>query len=155
LLKDNGLYKSADLGATFTELTASLKTSYGAGDISYTTNTSGVGSYHQAYVDSTDPNLIYFTTDEGLYKSTDAGLTWKAQTLPVQPGQTAARAVSVSSTSSDIVYASVGGTVYKSLDAGQTWQTQGIVTTGFVNYILIDPNLPQISYVGIYINPSN
>jgi photosystem II stability/assembly factor-like uncharacterized protein len=155
LLKDKGMFKSTDLGATFTELTASLKTSYSVGSIDYTTNTSGVGTYHQAYVDATDPNLIYFTTDEGLYKSTDGGQTWKAQTLPVQPGQTAARAVSVANSSSNIVYASVGGTVYKSLDGGQTWQTQGIVTAGFVNYILIDPYLPQIAYTGIYINPSN
>ena len=65
------------------------------------------------------------------------------------------RAIAVSRNNSGRVYVSVGGTVYKSLDGGATWQTQGVVTTGFVNYVLIDPALPQIAYCGIYVNPSN
>lgn len=155
LLKEKGLYKSMDFGATYTELTKSLKNSYGSGSQTYVTDTSAAGAYHQVYADFSAPSLIYLTTDNGLYKSTDSGVTWKAQSLPIQPNQTVARAVAVSKTSSNIVYASVGGTVYKSLDGGNTWQTQGVVSNGFVNYLLIDPLLPQIAYGGIYINPNN
>jgi photosystem II stability/assembly factor-like uncharacterized protein len=155
LMVNKGLYTSADLGATFTELTGSFKITNGAASLTFTDNNSTAGTYHQVYVDTTDQNLIYFTADKGLYKSTDGGKTWSPQNLPVQPNQTPARSIAVSTSSSNIVYASVGGTIYKSLDAGQTWQTQGIVTTGFVNYILIDPQLPQISYAGVYVNPNN
>jgi hypothetical protein len=155
LLKTKGLYKSADLGATFTELTAGLKNKNGAASIDYIAGNSQVGAYHQVYSDLTTPSLVYLTTDKGLYKSLDGGQTWAAQSLPVQPGQNPARAIAVSKNNSSIVYSSVGGTVYKSLDGGASWQTQGVVTTGFVNYILIDPSLPQIAYCGVYVNPSN
>jgi photosystem II stability/assembly factor-like uncharacterized protein len=85
----------------------------------------------------------------------DGGQTWSAQTLPVQPDKSVAHAIAVSKTSSNIVYASVGGTIYKSLDGGQTWQTHGIVSAGYINYILIDPLLPQVAYAGVYIDSSN
>lgn len=155
LLKDNGLFKSTDFGATFTELTGSLKSADNSIGIDNLTGNSKVGTYHQIYADLNSPSLIYLTTDKGLYKSLDAGVTWTAQSLPVQPGQNPARAIAVSRNSSSIVYVSVGGTVYKSLDGGASWQTQGIVTTGFINYILIDPALPQIAYAGVYVNSSN
>ena len=155
LAKDSGLFKSQDLGATFTELTASLKISYGAGQLTYSTNNSSVGQYRQVYADLSATNLIYVTADKGLYKSTDGGQTWAAQILPVQPGASAAHAIAVSKTSSNIIYAGVGGTVYKSLDGGQNWQTQGVVSAGYINYILIDPGLPQVAYAGVYIDASN
>lgn len=155
LLKDKGFFKSADFGVTFTELTAGLKTTFNVSSGSFDSSNSSVGMYHQVYADFSAPSLIYLTADKGLYKSTDSGQTWKAQTLPIQPDQTAARAIAVAKTSSNIVYVSVGGTVYKSLDGGGTWQTQGVAKTGFVNYILIDPQLPQIVYAGIYVNPNN
>jgi photosystem II stability/assembly factor-like uncharacterized protein len=154
LLKNNGLYESTDSGATFTELTASLKNPNVLGSIDIT-SLAIVGTYHQVYVDTFGAGLIYLTTDKGLYKSMDGGKTWVAQSLPVKPGQDPARAIAVSKNNSAIVYVSVGGTVYKSLDGGASWQTQGIAATGFVNYVLVDPNLPQISYAGVYINSNN
>jgi len=155
LLKNKGLFKSTDLGATFAELTGGFKNTSNSIGIDNLTGNSTVGTYHQVYVDPESFSLIYLTADKGLYKSLDGGQTWAAQSLPVQPGQNPARAIAVSKTNSGIVYTSVGGTVYKSLDGGASWQTQGVVTTGFVNFILIDPSLPQIAYCGIYINPSN
>lgn len=155
LLKSKGLFKSSDFGASFNELTGSLKNTNNSISLDSITGNSIAGTYHQIYIDLYSSNLIYLTTDKGLYKSLDGGQTWTAQSLPVQPGQNPARAIAVSRNNSSIIYASVGGTVYKTLDSGATWQTQGIVTTGFINYILIDPSLPQIAYAGIYINPSN
>ena len=154
LLRDDGLYESTDSGATFTELTASLKNPNILGSIDVT-SLAIVGTYHQVYADTFGAGLIYLTTDKGLYKSVDAGKTWTAQSLPVQPGKNPARAIAVSKNNSAIVYASVGGTVYKSLDGGGSWQTQGVAAAGFVNFILVDPGLPQISYAGIYINSNN
>jgi photosystem II stability/assembly factor-like uncharacterized protein len=107
------------------------------------------------YVDADSASLIYLTTDKGLYKSTDGGKTWNPQSLPVQPGLNPARAVAVARGNSSIVYVSVGGTVYKSLDGGSTWQTQSVVGTGYVNALLVDPSLPQISYAGVYVDSNN
>ncbi|HVY67471.1 MAG TPA: hypothetical protein VHA30_01050 [Patescibacteria group bacterium] len=148
LLKTQGLKVSGDGGQTFSSLVDSLSQKQSVAGISYSQNT--VGSYSQAYVDAAAANLIYLTTDKGLYKSVDGGQSWQLQTLPVKPGAGSARAVTVAPSSSNVVMASVGNTIYKSLDGGQSWQTQSVASGGFVNYLLIDPQLPQIAYGGIY-----
>ncbi len=148
LVKTKGLFKSGDLGANFTELTASLNQTYSLGGASYNSNT--VDAYSQLYVDFTSPSLIYLTSTKNLYKTTNEGQNWNQLNLPVKPTTSLARAVAVAKSSSNIVYTSVGSTVYKSLDGGQSWQTQGLTSGGIINFILIDPQLPQIVYAGIY-----
>jgi photosystem II stability/assembly factor-like uncharacterized protein len=73
------------------------------------------------------------------------------QDLPVKPDQAKAYSIAIAKQSSNIVFTSVGSTIYKSLDGGKTWQTQGIATTGLINYVLIDPQLPQVVYGGIFV----
>jgi photosystem II stability/assembly factor-like uncharacterized protein len=158
LLKDNGLFEYPDISATSTELTKTLRNTFNSGAIDYidyARSSSSIGTYHQVYADPFTPSLIYLTTDKGLYKSLDTGQTWVLQSLPVQPGKDPVRAIAVARNNSNIVYTSAAGTVYKSLDGGQTWQTQGLVATGFVNFLIVDPQLPQIAYSGIYINSNN
>ncbi len=148
LLQGKGLFKSTDFGGSFVELTAGLNKVYHIGDLSYSTNT--VENFSQVYVDFTVPSLIYLTTSQNVYKSVDEGTNWILINLPVKPTQSPARAIAVGKTSSNIVFTSVGSTIYKSLDGGNSWQTQGITSGGYVNAILIDPQLPQIVYAGIY-----
>ncbi len=148
LLKTKGLFASTDSGATFTQLTSSLANVYGLGGLSY--SSSPIENFSQVYVDFDSQDLIYITTNKGLYKTIDGGKTWTFLPLPVSAQDSAARAIAVAPGDSSTVFTSVGSTVYKSLDAGQTWQTQGLTTAGFINYILIDPQLPQIVYAGVY-----
>ncbi len=144
LLQDQGLYMSSDLGQTFNQLTSALMPpSSGASG-------GGALTYNQFYVDTVTSNLIYVTTSGGLYKSTDSGATWQNLPLPVQNGNSVSRAIAVAQTSSNIVFTNVGSTMYKTTDGGATWQTQTVATTGIINYILIDPQLPQIDWAGIY-----
>lgn len=151
LLKSKGLQMSADSGINFTDLTSTIGANYNV--LGYNYNGNAISTFSQAYVDYLDPNLIYLTTDKGLFKTTDGSKTWKKINLPVKTEETAAKAIAVSKTSSNIVYTSVSATVYKSQDGGATWQTQGINGAGgFVNTLLIDPQLPQIIYGGLYSN---
>jgi len=147
LVKTKGLFKSTGFADNFASLTDKLT----AGDnLIYNPDTISV--FSQIFVDAAGSGLIYITTDKGLYKTVDEGLTWTpVASLPVKPNDTAPHAIAISNTSSNIVFTSVGSTIYKSLDGGVTWQTQSITSGGFVNYILIDPNLPQIVYGGIYV----
>ncbi len=148
LLKTKGLSKSNDFGENFSDLTSSLTMAPGSW---YSASATSIESFNQAYVDSVSSSLIYLATSKGLYKTTDEGKTWAPQSLPLKPEDSNARAVTVAKNSSNIVFASVGPTMYKSTDGGSTFQTQSIATRGFINYILIDPQLPQIVYGGIYI----
>jgi photosystem II stability/assembly factor-like uncharacterized protein len=149
LIKTKGLYQSTDFGVSFTELTGSLSKTYSISGLSY--NEATIDSFSQLYVDPTAPNLIYMTTNRGVQKSVDGGKNWQTISLPIKPANSVARAISVALSSSNIVYASVGNTIYKSLDGGASWQTQSISSNGFVNYLLVDPQLPQIVYGGVYV----
>jgi photosystem II stability/assembly factor-like uncharacterized protein len=144
LLQDQGLYLSSDFGQTFNQLSSALVPPSTSG------NSTGGLTYNQFYVDTVTPDLIYITTSDGLYKSTDGGTTWTNLPLPIQNGNSVSRAIAVAQTSSNIVFTNVGSTVYKTLDGGATWQTQKVATNGIINYILIDPQLPQIDWAGIY-----
>ncbi len=148
LTREKGLQKSTDLGLTFQSLNGSLITSNT--NTLFEQQSTGPESFYQFYVSQINPNLLYMTTDLGLYKSADEGKTWVNVRLPIKNGTQEAHAIAVSQTTSSIVYTSSGTTVYKSVDAGLSWQTQKIATTGVINYILIDPQLPQIVYAGVY-----
>ena len=94
----------------------------------------------------------------GLWKTTDGGFTWK----PVTDGQitsSSVGAVAVSESNPDIVYIGTGETefrgnimqgdgVYKSVDAGKTWTNMGLVATGRISRVIVDPNDPEARYKG-------
>jgi photosystem II stability/assembly factor-like uncharacterized protein len=149
LLRNKGLFKSPGFADNFSEITTGLNKTYDFSQLSYTT-LNPISFFNQMFVDSASPDLIYMTTDRGLYKTRDGGKNWTLQNLPIKPDKADGRAIAISKTSSNIVYTSVGATIYKSLDGGVNWQTQGVNVGGFVNYILIDPELPQIVYAGVY-----
>ncbi len=151
LLQAKGLFESSDFGNNFTQLTANMVPTTTSGNNPFSYSNSGV-TYNQFFVDLISSNLIYVTTGQGLFKSVDAGKTWALVPLPIQNGQSVTRAIAISNSSSNIVFASIGSTIYKTTDGGTTWQTQKVATNGIVNYIIVDPSLPQIGWAGIYGN---
>ncbi len=150
LLQAKGLYASQDFGINFTQISTSLSSANinNVNDVLLNNNTSL--SFNQFYVDAVSPNLMYITSSVGLYKSLDGGKTWSFIKLPVKEGKSVARAITVANTSSNLVFTNIGSTIYKSTDGGTTWQTQKVATNGEVNYIIVDPVLPQIVWAGIY-----
>ena len=110
------------------------------------------------------PLEYYFgATGGGLWKTTDAGTTWK----PVTDGQihsSSVGAVAVSESNPDVVYIGMGETelrasilqgdgVYKSTDAGKTWRHIGLERTQAISRIRIDPNDPNLVYVAALGHP--
>jgi len=147
LLQSKGLVKSPDFGDSFTQ----LSTGIGAAAASQAAlSNSSSFTYNQFYADTVTPALIYITTSQGLFKTVDEGKTWAAIKLPIQNGQNVTRGIAIAKNSSNLVFTSIGSTIYKSTDGGLTWQTQKVATNGIINYILVDPELPQIVWAGIY-----
>jgi photosystem II stability/assembly factor-like uncharacterized protein len=69
-------------------------------------------------VSPTDPRVMYVATRDGLFRSRDAGTTWKT----VAPGLRSLAAVAVGPTRPDEVYvATTDGAVHRSPDGGTTW----------------------------------
>ena len=107
------------------------------------------------------PNEAYFgAVGGGLWKTTDAGVTW----APVTDGQlksASVGAVAVSESNPDIVFIGMGETcirgnimagdgVYKSTDAGRTWTNIGFASSENISKIRIHPLNPNIVFVAAF-----
>jgi photosystem II stability/assembly factor-like uncharacterized protein len=68
-----------------------------------------------------NPKVMYVAMRDGLFKSADAGETWK----PVGKGPKNLAAVTVNPRKPSEVYAStLDGVIFKSSDGGTTWERQ-------------------------------
>jgi photosystem II stability/assembly factor-like uncharacterized protein len=99
----------------------------------------------------------------GLWKTVDAGTTWK----PVTDGQlksSSVGAVAVSESNPDVVYIGMGETelrgnimqgdgVYKSVDAGKTWKNVGLNDSQAIARVRVHPTNPDIVFVAAFGHP--
>src|SRR4051812_27475003 len=110
------------------------------------------------------PGEYYFgATGGGVWKTTDAGLTWR----PVSDKQlktSSVGAIQVAASNPDIVYVGMGETelrgnviqgdgIYKTTDAGKTWTPAGLEKTQTISRIRIHPTNPDIVFAAALGNP--
>ena len=112
-----------------------------------------------------DPSVYYFgAAAGGLWKTTDAGVTWKPLWDHFPQASPAVGAVAVAPSDPKIIYAGTGevnirGNVvtgnglYKSVDAGKTWAFSGLADSQAIGRIIIDPNNPNIVFVAALGHP--
>lgn len=105
-----------------------------------------------------DSTTFYFgAVNGGIWKTTDAGVVW----TPIFDGQPVGSigALAVAPSDPRTIYAgtgesdiredlSSGNGVYKSIDGGATWNHIGLEDTRQISRIVIDPQNPNIVYVG-------
>ena len=104
--------------------------------------------------------LIYYmgTVGGGIWKTTDAGITWKNIT-DGQLNSSSVGDVAVAESDPNVIYigmgehairgvmTSHGDGVYKSTDAGKTWKNIGLSKTKHISDVIIHPENPDIVYV--------
>ena len=105
-----------------------------------------------------DSTTFYFgSVDGGVWKTTNAGTTWK----PIFDKEPVASigALAVAPSNPKVIYVGTGESdirsdlasgngVYKSTDGGDTWQNLGLKDTRQISKIVIDSTNPDIVYVG-------
>ena len=149
-----GVWKTTDMGLTWNNVS----------DGFFTTQTIGAIS-----VSESDPNVVYVGTGEhavrgvmthsgdGIYKSTDAGKSWKK--IGLEGTRHIAR-ITVDPRNPDVVYVAAQGTlyapsadrgVYKSIDGGATWKKVLFVDdrTGAAE-LSLDMRNPRILYAAMW-----
>ncbi|MGB8511028.1 MAG: hypothetical protein WCD76_21840, partial [Pyrinomonadaceae bacterium] len=111
----------------------------------------------------TQPNVFYIGVNNGgVWKTTDAGRTWKPLFDEQPTGSIGALAVAPSNP--DIIYVgsgeglqrpdlSTGDGVYKSTDAGQTWRHLGLREGQQIGAIIVDPRDPNRLFVAVLGHP--
>jgi len=110
-----------------------------------------------------DPSTYYFgATGGGVWKSTDAAMTWS----PIfdHEGTAAIGSIAVANSNHNIVYVGTGEAcirgnithgdgVYKSLDGGKTWKDIGLKDSRAIGKVIINPNNPDIVFVAALGHP--
>ena len=105
-----------------------------------------------------DPTTFYFgAVDGGIWKTTNAGVTW----TPIFDRQPVASigAIAVASSDPKTIYVGTGESdirsdlasgdgIYRSNDGGETWESVGLRDTRQISRIVIDPQNANIVYVG-------
>ncbi|MBL8030667.1 MAG: hypothetical protein JNN11_05470, partial [Candidatus Doudnabacteria bacterium] len=81
LVRDMGLFKGSGVADDFKLITSPLKSENLLDQFS---QKGAVGNFNQAYIDPFTSNLIYITSDKGLFKSTDGGVSWNTVKLPAK-----------------------------------------------------------------------
>ncbi len=105
-----------------------------------------------------DKSYYFASTGGGIWKTTNAGKTWKSVSDGFFGGSMGAVAVSESDTST--VYAgggektvrgnvSFGYGIWKSADAGKTWARAGLDKSRFVSRLRIHPSNPNVVYAAV------
>ncbi|MDP2914012.1 MAG: hypothetical protein Q8O91_01010 [Candidatus Aminicenantes bacterium] len=101
-------------------------------------------------------SIIYAAVGpSGLWKSSNAGITWEPSF--VNEGSVSVGAVAVAQSAPDIVWVgsgeatarnsvAIGDGVYKSEDAGRTWKNMGLAETRFIARICVDPTNPDVVF---------
>ncbi len=107
---------------------------------------------------ASDPRTYYFgSVGGGVWKTTDAGLSWRS----VSDGQfktSSVGAIEVSQSDPNVVYAGMGEAcvrgnasngdgVYKSMDGGRTWKNVGLQQTYHIGAVRVHPKNPDVVYV--------
>jgi hypothetical protein len=121
-----GMYKSTDMGATFTQMPSTAPSGNGREDWT------AVGKIE---VDPNDPLVIYAATNGGLKMTVDGGLTW---TSPI-PGNASCTDMVISSTG--VVYAKQLDRLYKVTNQGQNALE---ITNNSINQTGLPRNNPRM-----------
>ena len=116
---------------------------------------------------SSEPNVFYFGgADGGVWRTTDAGLTW--QPLMQHAGSISVGALAIAASDPEVIYVGTGQVatrydvvdgdgMYRSADGGQTWTHIGLEDTRHIGRIWIDPHNPDVLLVaalGHYFGPN-
>jgi photosystem II stability/assembly factor-like uncharacterized protein len=105
-----------------------------------------------------DPSVVYVASASGgLWKTTNGGVTWKP--IFERQGTLSIGDIALAPSNPEVVWVgtgesnvrnsvSFGDGVYKSTDGGKTWQHMGLKETERVSAIAINPQNPDIVYIG-------
>jgi photosystem II stability/assembly factor-like uncharacterized protein len=108
-----------------------------------------------------DHGILFAGTLEGIYRSSNAGATWKLISPPGSREIHEVESLAVDPANANVVYAGTWHLPWKTVDGGKTWKNikKGLIDDSDVFSIIIDPVRPRIVFLsacsGIYKSESS
>jgi photosystem II stability/assembly factor-like uncharacterized protein len=111
-----------------------------------------------------EPSTFYFgSTGGGVWKTTDAGVTWRS-TGDQAFASASIGSINVAPSDPKVIYVgtgsagirsnvSIGRGIYKSTDAGKNWRFVGLRDAGQIGRIVVHPTNPDVAYAAVLGNP--
>jgi len=93
---------------------------------------------------TTNPDIVYAGTDNGVFKSSDGGATWSSFGLSGK----IVRVIRAAPANALYVYAGTDQGLYRSSDGGTTWTYCGFADA-IINALAVHPTNPLIAYAGM------
>jgi photosystem II stability/assembly factor-like uncharacterized protein len=131
-----GLYRTQDAGLTWESLNEQLKEFKGA------------NNFIDLAVSPAEKGFLLLAHKYGLLRSTDYGESWEKINLLVPEKKAAINAVVVDPKNIDNFYYVTSTTFYRTQDGGQTWTPKKIPTSHSAWRLAIDPQNPNVLYMG-------
>ena len=134
--QNRGILKSADKGKTWQEINEELRKYPTSLDIK------------QLIFNESKPDSFIIAAKYGLIKTNDGGDSWQPINLITPPSSADIYALAINPEDENEIYYTTASTFYKTVDGGQNWITRKLPTTSAASYLLIDPESPNIIYMG-------
>ena len=123
-----------------------------------TWNTTGLNpgnspsSMNDIYIHPSNSNILWVATNSGVFKTTDAGVTWSNQNSLGGSNGTAGlniKDIKIHPTNPDIIYAASSSRIYKSTNGGESFSLvlTGLPNSGVSRYVIdVTPANPNVVY---------
>ncbi len=148
VVKNTGVFKSSDGGNSSQQISRSLTRTENRAQTSIF-GSGRVNDYRQLAVSDVDSNLLYLTTNRGLFRSNDGGSSWSYVSMPVRQQDAQTHAVAIAPGSDSTLYVSANSVIFKTTDGGNSWSSSDTSTNGLVTSILINPEQPLLVFAGV------
>lgn len=135
--QDLGIFRTGDAGKSFTELNQGLK-QYG-----------GAFVLRDLLLTDAKSESLLLSSQYGLIKTGDGGVSWQALTLLTPPGGAEIRVMGVNPQNPKEIFYATPSTFYKSSDNGLKWTTKKLPSSRLPSVFLIDPTEPRLMYLGV------
>ncbi len=109
----------------------------------------GGRNFKDLVISKAEPGLLFLATDYGLIRSDDGGDNWtEIKLIPPQQKATI-NAIAVNPQNASEIYYVTNTTFYRSIDGGENWSTIKLPTAKAGWKLLIDPENPDVIYMGV------
>lgn len=105
---------------------------------------------HAVFLSPQDRNLVLVGTDNGIFRSRNAGESWEVVPLPVSENELV-RVSTLMQGSTGVLWAGSNFNLYTSRDGGTTWRVRQFDIQQAIRFVVADPEDPNRFYV--FFNP--